>query len=249
MSHTAFRGPGTGYQKTQLISGLRQFWKMEYQDSLYKRAEAGRTDSVATADSDLSGEAARAHRDAVASQDAWRAQNKARLMKNRQAAKENKARLDEHDAMLDEHQQRHNQIEKAHKVTQAHVDVIEARHDEMQGRVEAVENGHNEIHGRVGAVEDAHKEHNTHLQQLSKQNKLIFTLVGGSAIVAGIAGVWFLLSKLRGKKRNGDSDSDGESPPGRRGRGHPRAWSVAPELRSGRHAGKYSNDMNTYFKL
>jgi hypothetical protein len=141
-----------------------------------------------------------------------------------------KERLDQHEAKLDEHQK---------------------KHDEIHQRVGAVENTNVEHKVRLGTLEQKHKETLKGLKEVESKNKWLVPALGGTAIVAGIAALWFLGSKIFGgkgeKNKEGDDiDTDDETDaedPGRRA--HSRAWRVAPELRSGRHAGKYSEETKT----
>jgi hypothetical protein len=117
-------------------------------------------------------------------------------------------------------------VDKKHE--EAHAEHREKFKEHEELHAEHKEN-HAQLDARVGQIEQKTAEHHETLQNVQGHGNWIVPTVIGLAVVVGFGGLIWLGSKIFGKKKGNETETDGES-----GREHARGWRVAPEV-SGEH--------------
>ena len=111
-----------------------------------------------------------------------------------------------------------------------------SRHDALHNRVTDIETKHHGHASRLQSLEQKHSDTKESLDHLSTQQKWLAPAVTGLAVAGGVAALWWVMSKVFGK-RGGQSqgDSQGQSSNGS-DRVHSRDFSTSDSK-----SGKYSD--------
>lgn len=178
----------------------------------------------------------------VLATDNWRKMNKARIMKNRKEIEKVSKKLDKEMERNIENYATHTE-----GINQLNADLNTQKdnHDALYRKIVEIKDSHNSHKTRMDILEQKQVDHVQTLEQVTGQNKWIVPVVAGIGITGAIAAIVWLASYFIGTKKSGkdhDSSSDDEIEDGT-GRFHARAWKIAPEVHSERHAGKYSDSL------